>query len=453
MRVLIVQFVSPTSDAPLPSFSHSLGVLSALLKADGIDCRLVALPGSTAAKPGPRRDILRAALTAAPPDAVLVDINSYSVTAAHRTIAEILQTWKCPIVVCGQYATCRPRDAISIPGVKALLLGEFERSGHALMEAIRDGAAEGPLPGVWMHTAGGLVRGPVAPLDSDLDRLPWPDRDLFDYAKIVAATREVSFKVGRGCPQWCAFCVNDWYMDLYGDKGCFVRRRSVENVLEEVHSVVLRYPSAAGVAFYDHCFATDLNWLRAFSQAYPNRCALPYRCFVPLTCITPEVAALLAASKCRWVRTNVGSGSRFIREEVLSLHAGNERIVEACQIVRQAGLSLAVDVYVGSPYESEITVEETLALLRLCQADAVNAEVFFPTPGTRAAELCAENGWTSGRGEENYWHRQSVLDMPSLKAAQIDQLAAKLPSMVGGKSVLGRMLHRIIHSRLRIKLW
>lgn len=448
MRVLIVQFVSPELDAALPSFSHSLGVLSALLKAEGIECRLAALPGY-------RQDLLRSALAAARADVALVDIDSYSITAAHRTLAEIAASWKCPIVVCGQYATCRPSQAIGIPGVKALLLGECEASGLALMKAFRDGdgAPETPIPGVWAHGPKGLVRGPLAPLREDLDSLPWPDRDLFDYARLVAATREAGFKVGRGCPQWCAFCVNDWYMDLYGDKGCFVRRRSVRNVLEEVRAVALRYPAATSVVFYDHCFATDLEWLRSFSQAYPNRCALPYRCFVPLACVTPEVAALLASSHCRWVQTHVGSGSRFIREEILSIHAANERVVEACQILRQAGLSLTVDVFAGSPYESEITIEETLALLRRCQADHVNAKVFYPTPGTRAAELCAENGWTSGRGEDNYWHRRSVLDMPSLKAAQIDQLAAKLPAMVGGRSVLGRMLHRIIQSRLRIKLW
>lgn len=440
MRVLMLQFASPASGEILPTFSHNLGVLAALLKADGFSCRLCTLSGY---KP----DQLQAALERHDPQVVLVEIDLFNITAAHRTIADISRARKIPIVVCGQYATCRPGKAMSTPGVRALLLGEYDLPGLALMRALRDGKVEQPIAGVWTNTAAGLLRGPVAALTENLDSLPPPDRELFDYGRCVQSTRQACFKVGRGCPQWCAFCVNDWYMDIYHDKGTFVRRRSVENVLEEVHSVVMAYQAAAEVKFYDHCFATDAEWLRRFTQAYPRRCALPYRCFVPVTCVTPEVAQLLAASNCRSVSTHVGAGSRFIRDEVLSIHISNERVVEACQILRQSGLSLTVEVFVGSPYESEITVEETLVLLRRCQADRVISRVFYPAPGTRAAELCAENGWISGRGEDNYRTGHSVLDMPSLPAERIDMLASKLPSMVGQQSMLGRMLHRIIRPR------
>lgn len=439
MRVSIIQFVAPSASEPLPRFSHDLGVLSAILKADGFSCKLCTLPGC-------RPDLLQAALSAFLPNAIIVEIGSYSVTAAHRTIS-IIQSSGLPVIVCGQFATCRPSQAISIPGVHSLLLGEYDRSGPELLRAIRDGRPHATIDGVWSHTPQGLVRGPVPRLNEALDSLPAPDRELFDYDRIVHATHEVGFKIARGCPQWCAFCVNDWYMDVYDDKGPFVRRRSAANLCEEVHAVAMRYPAANMARFYDHSFATDLNWLRDFSDAYPRRSALPYRCFVPISCVTPEIARLLAASNCRRVSTHIGSGSKFIREEILSIHAGNERVVEACQILRQAGLAVSIDVFIGSPYESEITLEETRELLRRCQPDDIHSHVFYPTHGTRAAELCHENGWTTGRGEENYWLGQSVLDMPSLKAGQINALAAKMPSMVGGQSVLGRMLQRIIRSR------
>jgi anaerobic magnesium-protoporphyrin IX monomethyl ester cyclase len=441
MRVLIIQFVAPGQ--PMPRFSHDLGVLSALLKAEGFTCKLCPLPGY-------RQDLLQAALSGFLPEVILVEIDSHSVSAAHRTIAQI-QPFRVPVVVCGRYATCRPTQAISIPGVQSLLLGEFDRQGLNLLKAIRDGRPNESIEGVWTHTPEGLVRGPVARLSEDLDSLPCPDRDLFDYDRIVQSTHEVSFKAARGCPQWCAFCVNDWYMDIYNGKGPFVRRRSVANLCDEVHAVTMRYPAARRANFYDHSFVLDLNWLKEFSEVYPGRTALPYRCFVPIASVTPEIARLLAASHCRWVSTQVGSGSRFIREEILSIHTSNERVVEACQILRQAGLSVLIDVFVGSPYESEITFEETLELLRRCQGDEIRSQVFYPTPGTRAAELCSENAWTSGRGEDGYWLQQSVLDMPSLKASQINALATKLPSAVGHQSMLGRMLQRIIRSRLRPK--
>ncbi|MFB3892199.1 MAG: radical SAM protein [Phycisphaerae bacterium] len=438
--MLIVQFGPPGPGDALPVFSNSLGILAALLKREGIQTGLAAFGGH-------HSEAVRAALARHLPDCVLVDINPYSATAAHRTIADIAQM-KLPVVVCGHYATCRPTKAVSIPGVSALLLGEYDNSGPDLFKAIRDGRSLAGIAGAWVHSDGALVRGPVAPLVEDLDSLPFPERDIFDYARLARLTRQASFKVARGCGNWCASCFNDWYMDLYCEKGRFARRRSVGNVLEEVHSVVARHPEVSSVAFYDHGFAADSAWLGEFADAYPRRCALPFRCFVPIHLVTAELAASLASAHCRWVHTQIGSGSRFIREEILSMHARDDQIVRACGALHDAGLSVTADVFVGSPYESEITVEETLTLLRRCEVDEVRSRVFYPTPGTRAAEVCAENGWISGRGEENYWLEKSVLDMPSLPAARIDAIAAKLPALVGaGHGILGKLIRRIIPPR------
>lgn len=442
MQLLILQFVAPApAGEAMPCFSHNLGVLAAQLAAEGISCSLSAMPGY-------RPDLLREALATHSPSCVLIDINPYSVTAAHRTIGEIAKTGRLPVVVCGQYATCRPTQAISIPGVTALLLGEYDRSGVELIKAMRDGSDVASLPGVWAHTSAGLQRNDVAPLVEDLDSLPLPDRELFNFSRIARQTGEIGIKAARACPQWCSFCVNDWYMDLYGGRGQFVRRRSVDNVLGELHGLAGHYAAATSVHFYDHCFAADRDWLAELAAGYSRRCALPYRCHVPINFVTPEVADLLAASNCRWVSTAIASGSRFIREEIFSLHAGDEQIVSAVHTLRRARLHVTAEVFVGSPYESAITVEETINLLKRCEVDDVQASVFYPTPGTRAAELCSENGWISGRGEENYWASRSVLDMPSMKATTIDALAGKFPALAGKSgNVLGRFVGKLIHSR------
>ncbi|RPI63654.1 MAG: radical SAM protein [Planctomycetaceae bacterium] len=444
MKLLILQFVAPGLNEPLPTFSHNMGVLGAVLKADGFDVSLVALPGY-------HPQLLQSALERHKPAAILVETNPYSITAAHRTIGDIA-AHRLPVVLCGQYASCSPSQAISIPGVFALLPGECETAGRDLFRALRDGGPCTGIPGTWVNTSSGLVKGPTPQLQADLDLLPYPDRELFNYDRLVQMTGQVGMKVARGCPMWCAYCVNDWYMDMYSGKGQYVRRRSVPNVLEEVRQVVSRYRTAGSVTIYDHCFAGDEAWLDEFARDYPRRCALPYRCHVPVGMVTERTAGLLRDSHSRWVHTSIGSGSRFIREEVHSLHAGNEQIVRACQMLRHAGLAVTAEVFVGSPYESEITVEETVDLLRRCQADDVVARVYYPTPGTRAAELCAENNWISGRGEENFWLQRSVLDMPSLPAAKIDHLAARLPRMVGrpGQNAIGKLINRLMRPRRRV---
>ncbi|HUU59913.1 MAG TPA: radical SAM protein [Phycisphaerae bacterium] len=442
MHAMIIQFIDPRQGDPRPEFSHTLGVLGAMLKQEGFPAVLTPLTGF-------QPDRVHQAVIEHRPQQVLVDLSPYSATAARRTIADIAARYVLPVVVFGDLATARPADSVSMPGVHAMAIGEYEHSVVELLRALRDGAGPAVVPGIWMKTESGLVRSEVRPLHEDLDALPFPDRELFDYHRTVAATGEAGFQVARGCPLWCGYCLNDWYMDLYEGRGEFVRRRTVENVLAEIDQVRRRYDGVRKLCFYDHCFATDLAWLQRFAAQYPRRVGLPYRCHVRLKCVSPEVARVLAGSGCREVRTLIASGSRFIREEVQSVHITDKQIVEAVRNLQAAGLRVVADVFVGSPYESEITIADTLALVRRAAPDEIRPRVFYPCPGTRAAEICADNGWISGRGEEDYWRQRSVLDMRSLPARRIDEIAHKFLALLNRRPrpSLGKILNKVLWSR------
>ena len=442
MQVLLLQFVAPGHDTPLSVFSHCLGTLGATLGAEGFACRLVTLAGH-------QPEVLSSAIIEHRPRYVLAELDLYSVDAAHRTIADIAERFSIPVGVLGRYATCLPTQAASIPGVSALVLGEYEAPAAALLRAARDRTEAEGLDGLWVNSPDGLVKGKLAPPAGDLDQCPFPDRDMFNYQQIIDATGQADFKVARGCGLWCAYCINDWYMDLYAGAEPFVRRRSPANVLDEIRQVVARYHGVTSVGFYDHCFAADADWLRRFAEEYPRRCVLPYRCHVRLDHVTPEIAAALKRSMCRTVHVQLGSGSRFIRDEIFSMRLTDEDIVRACGILRQAGLTVSAEVFVGCPYESEITIAETLALVRQADVDEIHPRVYYPTPGTRAAELCAENGWTSGRSESNYWRQRSVLDMPALSANEIGAVVERFARLLKGRleTGLGKLLAKVSRRR------
>ncbi|MBS3733362.1 MAG: radical SAM protein [Phycisphaerae bacterium] len=447
MHALLIQFADPRRPEPLAVFSHTLGVLAALAQQRGITCRLVTLGGF-------RREPLVAAVTEHTPEAIVVDVPLQDVAAARRTTAALRELTDAPVVVVGAYATARPTRAISFPGATALILGEYERPTVAWLEAIRDGRAPSGIDGLWTYADSGLIRSRPAPLVENLDDLPYPDRALFDTDRIVKATGELTFKTARGCPFWCAYCINDWYMDLYeydNQQVPFVRRRSVGNVLDEVRSVATAYPHGSSVVFYDHAFATDRNWLEQFAAAYGGACELPFRCHVRLEKVTPELAATLAAGNCRWVHTHIGSGSRFIREDVLSMHMSDATVVDACRHLSAAGLRIAAEVFIGAPYESEITVEETIRLLRRAGIDDVHPRGYWPAPGTRAAELCRENGWLTRRRDADAYANRATLDMPGMPPEQVDAVIDKLPALLKRRrrTALRKVLDRAATRRKR----
>lgn len=418
MDILLVQFDDPQLPEPPPRFDNALGIAAALMRREGFEPHLLTLGAFD-----PKR--LGQAVAARRPRYAVVDIDPYSVSTARRTIGELAGTYALPVVVVGRYATCKPEEALSAPGTQALVLGEYESALCGYLHAAEAGEDPIDLPGVWVNGAEGLVRGEVPALPGDLDALPYADRELFDGGR-PGGPDVLDVKACRGCPQWCAYCINDWYMDIHEDRGTFVRRRSVEHVLGELRELADRYPQAQAVRFLDHAFAMDLEWLRAFADGYPSACPLPYHCHARLNRIDAETVALLALSNCGGVTVTLGSGSSFIRDEVFTMQTDAAHVEEGFRLLRQAGLAVTAEVLVGAPYESEITVEETIRCLRELNPDGIDARVFYPTPGSRTAEMCHEAGWVSGRGEDHYWRQFSTLDMPSLPAERINELARGL---------------------------
>lgn len=440
MRILILQFVAPGRTGALPEFEHDLGVAAAMLRSDGFEPDLLAMAGH-------EPEALREAINRSRPHQILAVVPPTHLTAARHTIMDVAEKHALPVGVVGRYATSQPKDTISIPGVRWLIVGEFEHALLGLLRLLRDAPAADlkGVPGVWANSAEGLVRNEPAPLIDDLDALPWPDREIFDYQRIVDATGQADFKATRGCARWCAYCLNDWYMEAYAGCDGLVRRRSAADLLDEMATVLGRYGGAREVVFLGHAFATDRPWLEAFAAEYPRRSALPYRCHVDLASVDRDVAALLARSRCRAADVMIGSGSNFIREEVLGIRLRWPKIVSGAAALAKAGVGVHAHVFVGAPYESEVSVAETLDLLARLDLQEVTPRVYYPVPGTRSAEMCADNGWISGRGEENFFAARSVLDMPSLPAERINEIARHFDSLLNRRRGrgLGGLLRRL----------
>ena len=436
MRILIIQLTAPMSPPARPEFDHDLGVARAILQADGFDVAFASMTGYDG-------DLLRQIVSRHRPTHVMMDIPPVQLTAARHIIVDLSEKLSLPVIAVGQVATCRPDLTISIPTVTALVRGEYPLALPALFRSLRDGLGPGEdTPGVWFNSEEGLIRNDPAPLPKDCDALPFPDREMFDYAGIVADSGEAEFRATLGCANWCAHCLNDWYMEIYGGAESFSRRRSVGNVLDEIATVTESCEGVRRIAFRGHGFAADPDWLTGFAEAYPARFELPFRCHVRLNATSAPLAELLVRAGCDEVDVELGSGSNFIRQDVLGMRTSNRNITDGVAFLREAGLRVRGRVFVGAPYESEVSVQETLDLLCMLQLDDVGVRVFYPIPGTRAAEICAENGWISGRSDESFFANRSVLDMPALPAERIDEIAQRFDALlkrVSGRGITGRL--------------
>ncbi len=422
MRILLLQTVSDRNQ-PWARFDHCLGILSSLLKYDGFTLEMLTTRGHD-----PRA--LYRAVVQARPQFVIAIVRPASHSAMRRNLAWLAENYPLPVLAIGPYASARPAEVFAFPGIQAMIVGEYERPAAAYLAAVRDGAEPEGIAGLWTQRQGRIERTALGGLVRDLDELPHPDRTIFPTRNCIEQTGEFPIKAARGCSRWCGYCVNDWFHDLYKEPDHFLRYRSCEDVIDEVATALSTWPQIRTIRFLDHALLSDRDWAGQLAGEWSRRISSPTTCHVRLEEFAPTDIELLEGLSCGRVHTHIASGSSFIRNEIFGMDLSDERIRSVCATLAEADIAVSADVFVGCPYETEISIEDTLELLWSIRLEKVNVKIFHPFPATRAEELCGEQGWITARSVRGRNPNQPVLDMPSLGADKIIEIARKLPGLV-----------------------
>jgi radical SAM superfamily enzyme YgiQ (UPF0313 family) len=434
MRVLFLQLTAPDLPPGAVQYSHALGTLLSCVRRAGHEIDLLGLGE-------PDGDILRGRLEKFPADAVFLWYRSFHVPAARRLGVFLAAHHPAPLIAAGPHPTAVPAEALSLPGVTGTAIGECERSVVEFLDKLQSGRDYTDTLGLWFNSAAGPVRNDLAPLVHDLDELPFPERRMFHFAESAAESGVAEFHVGRGCPQWCGYCLNDWLSEINEGKGPFVRRRSVGNLLAEVRQVIAEFPGVQRLSFPDCTFAADKGWLAKFTESYPDEFVRPFSCHIRANTVDDETVGLLKAAGCESAHVEVVSGSDFIRNDVFHMETSAAQLSAAFQMLRRRGIRVTARNFVGSPYDSEITIEETVRLTRELRPDAVTTFQYHPVPATTAADMCREQGWISGRSEEDFLRNKSVMDLAGLPPKEIRRHQQELEAAVldGSGGILARL--------------
>lgn len=449
MRILVLQIAPDTRGRRVPRFEPQLGTLLSLLTERGHEVTLAGLA---------RFDLeaVKSALARSLPRLIYADISAVCVDAARRTLEYIDRREYLPVVVGGEYGTLEPTAALSLPGVQAAALGEPEATLVTYLERIKDPAIRQIVSGVWLRDELGTAQPPLPPLVEDLDSLPFPQREPFDYGEQVTRSGTLDLAIGRGCPQRCTYCTNAHRAAMVADEGTWTRRRSAENILDEIDALRGDYPASRRVRFLDHTFALDGDWLAEFLGLYTKRCGLPFCCHVRANAADEGMLRMLGEAGCELADVEVISGSNFIRNEIFEMDLSGEQIAATFVGLRAAGIRSRAIVYLGSPYESEASLADTRRLLHGLQPDLVDVRPYYPWPGTAARALSQEQGWLHSRGEQQYQQDRVGIDMPACRPVVVGEfvrrLRRELPDSLdppwwrrwslASQRVLGRFLNR-----------
>ena len=434
-RILFIQFIRRCGAGDTaPVFDQSLGQLSAALRRDGHETRLVRIDGFN-----PK--LVRTTIESVGPDFAYCDIRGSSIDVATRTLREIRERYRMHVLIGGSLATTMPDMALSLPGVCGVVLGDGDESLPAYIAQGTNGSPRTGCDGIWTIEGGKVHKRGAATLMPDLDKLPFADRELFGAR---SDERVFDITVGRGCPSRCAYCINDRLHQACGGGAEFVRRRSPKHVCDELDDLCERYPETEFIRFTDHAFIHDVQWLAEFAQVYADRCGMPFKCHVRANALDARRADLLLEAGCATAEIEIISGSDFVRNEILDMETSDAQMADAFALLRERGIETHAVNFIGAPYSTPMAEAQTVKLNRKVRPEYVEARVYYPFAGTPARDLCKEMGWLSNRSEDSYSRQRSVLDMPGLSANQIREISRSTTEQMagGGRTGLRRKIER-----------
>ena len=264
-----------------------------------------------------------------------------------------------------------------------------------------------------------IIRNETRPFIENLDSLPFPDRELFNYQQSIDSDFSTAlFMFSRGCPYDCTFCSNHALRQK--QPGRYVRFRSVESALEEIRQVTSRYRMQT-LYFNDDCFTAQKSFLEEFCARYPREFKFPFDINARPETLNDDICRRLKEAGCRRISIGIENGSEQFRREVLGRRQSNERIIEAFASCKRAGLKTKSFNIVGFPYETPAIFQETVNLNRRIQPDSVIIGVFEPYPGTKLADVCLKEGFINADTADACFvgRRDTVLNMPQFSRREI----------------------------------
>jgi len=251
---------------------------------------------------------------------------------------------KIPIVFGGIHVTSCTEEVIKNDFVDYAVIGEAE---EAIVELVEN-PKKTNIKNVWSKKNGKIYRNPQRPLEENLDKLPLPDKTLFE--KEAPYLSDVYYIItSRGCPFHCTYCFNNFMMKFY--KGSqWLRKRSVENVMEELR-IMKKKNLYKMVIFGDDCLTFDVKWLKEFFEKYDKEIGLPFKAIVHSVFMNDEVASILKKSGCIRIELGVQTPVERVRKEICKRTDTNSIIANAMKAVRKQGIMSQIDHIFGLPTE------------------------------------------------------------------------------------------------------
>jgi radical SAM superfamily enzyme YgiQ (UPF0313 family) len=281
-----------------------------------------------------------------------------------------------------------------------VIAGEAEISIVKLLDALAHGRPDMPAIGGLCYRGSDriFINKPIYPEQLDNYTVAW---DLMPPSSYPPAPHGAFFRhypaapiiTSRGCPYGCLFCAG------HKVTGRNIRRRSIENVIEEVKLLRDCY-GVHEIHIEDDNFTADKEYVMEFCrQAKAHLPGLSWACpnGVRIDTIDTEMLAAMKAAGFYALSFGIESGNDDILESMgKKLTVADLR--QKIELVHRSGIETIGFFILGFPGESRSQIEKTIQLAVSLPLTRASFATFQPFPGSvifdkllRAGSLHIEN--------------------------------------------------------------
>ncbi len=326
-----------------------------------------------------------------------------------------------PIIWGGTHPTVAPDESLEVPDI--ICVGEGEEPMLRLVEHLEADKDPTGIGSLGFRANGPFgnkqnIRNSVLPLERELDDYPFPDYELETHwvagkegleparlNNIRGTLHRLRIETTRGCPYPCTFCNNAALLKVYRGKGSWVRKRSADNVIEEIQKARACFPTIEAVNIVD-----DLFFIRSeediedFAVKYKSQVDLPLELDAFPNTISETKVRSLARVPINLISMGIQSGSADTLKNIYKRPTPIEKIIEGINLFSKYKIRAEYHYIVNNPFESDKNRIETLRFAATHHRGPAILRI-FPLqfyPGTPLYDQAREAGLIGDRHDSAY---------------------------------------------------
>jgi radical SAM superfamily enzyme YgiQ (UPF0313 family) len=291
-------------------------------------------------------------------------------------------------VVGGGIISSDPHVAMQVLGADIGVIGEGEITMCELADALDSGRSYGDIPGlIFKNDDNGLTITSSRTEITDIDSIPFPDFDGFDYGRWARSTGSGLVLTDRSCPFRCTFCFHPT-----GEK---YRHRSFDSIFKEIDFQIDHY-NLKCFGFTSELFSTNRQRVVEFCQRIKDY-NVSWSCCLRVCDVDADMLRLMKTAGC----VNVVFGLESADDSILkSMRKGVtvKQISRALELTYEADLMIEGGFIFGDIAETMETVGNTLGFWhRHNDMHYLNLSMISVFPGSFLYKQACRNGIISDK--------------------------------------------------------